>query len=279
MWRLWHHFLIRFDRDRMVNFMNYGFAPLNGDKPILLENEDEKNRYCIQLYDHIVKRVRLENKKVLEVGSGRGGGAHYIARYYKPETYVGMDISSGVIDFCNKFYRANGLSFVEGRAEKLPFSAESFDAVVNVESARCYSDISTFFTEVHRILKHDGHFLFADMIETDKVEEIRNKLTDCGFIINHEQEITQNVARGLELDTNRREMLIKERIPGILKSSFKQFAGTHGTKRYKSFSNGKFEYWNFVLTKDSRKSIRLVPPLMNIQEKPEYQSQYGKKSS
>lgn len=255
MWRVWHHLLIKYDRDRTVNFMNYGFAPLMDTMSIQLEEADEINRYCIQLYDHIVKSVSLENKKVLEVGSGRGGGAHYITRYYKPKEYIGLDISANVIDFCNNFYKVRGLSFVEGRAEKLPFDDNRFNAVVNVESARCYSDINTFFLEVHRILKQDGYFLFADMIEHDKVNEMRDKLIKCGFTIKSEQEITQNVARGLELDTKRREMLIRDKIPGILKSSFKKFAGTHGTKRYHSFSNGKFEYWNYVLTKNGQHGL------------------------
>ncbi len=250
MWKVWHKLLIRFDKDITVNFMNYGYAGLNGDKLIELEKNDEINRFCIQLYDHVVSSVKLENKKVVEIGSGRGGGAHYIARYYKPQKYTGVDISTSVIKFCNQFYNVPGLSFVEGRAEKIPFDAETYDAVVNVESARCYSDIKIFFREVHRILDPDGHFLFADMIEKGEVEDIRKKLQSCGFTINSEKEITKNVAKGLELDTKRREMLIQKRIPGLLKKSFEKFAGTKGTERYESLNNGKFEYWSFVLTKN-----------------------------
>lgn len=250
MWRIWHNLLIRFDTDTTVNFMNYGYAGLNGDKPISLKKEDEINRYCIQLYDHVVNRIKLENKKVLEVGSGRGGGAHYISRYYKPKKYTGVDISSGVIKFCNRFYNVPGLSFVEGRAEKIPVDSATYDAVVNVESARCYSSLNTFFREVHRILSTDGYFLFADMIEKEDVDNIRKKLKNCGFTIQNETDITKNVTRGLELDTYRRDMLIHNKIPRFLKKSFKEFAGTKGTNRFDSFTNGKFEYWSFVLTKN-----------------------------
>ena len=52
MWRIWHNLLNRFDRDSTVNFMNYGYAGLNGDKTINLKKEDEWNRFPIQLYDH-----------------------------------------------------------------------------------------------------------------------------------------------------------------------------------------------------------------------------------
>lgn len=40
-----------------------------------------------------------------------------------------------MIDFCNCFYNYPGLSFMDGRAEKIPVENESYDAVVNVESA------------------------------------------------------------------------------------------------------------------------------------------------
>ena len=249
MWRIWHNLLIWFDKDKTVNFMNYGYSGLNGDPLLKLDKEDEKNRYCIQLYDHVVRNKKIENMNVLEVGSGRGGGAHYLARYHKPARYTGVDISTGVIKFCNRFYKYPGLSFVEGRAEKIPVETGTYDAVVNVESARCYSSIKTFFQEVHRVLVPKGHFFFADMIENGEVETIREQLNSTGFEIHSEENITKNVAKGLEMDTMRRELLIQKRIPGFLRKLFSNFAGTRGTKRFESFSNGKFEYWSFVLTK------------------------------
>ncbi len=252
MWQIWHKLLIRFDKDSTVNFMNYGYHGLNGDPKLQLKEADETNRYCIQLYDQVVNSVDLKNKRVVEVGSGRGGGADYISRYYEPKSYTGVDISSGVIEFCNKNYNVPGLSFVQGRAEKIPLDSSCADALVNVESARCYSDITLFFDEVHRILKPGGKFCFADMIEKDDVQDIRDKLSDRGFLLLREKEITPNVAKGLELDSQRREGQIQNKIPGLLQKSFGKFAGVKGTKRFDSFSNGKFEYWSFVLEKTEK---------------------------
>lgn len=250
MWQIWHKLLIRFDKDSTVNFMNYGYAGLNGDSKIKLSKRDEINRYCIQLYDSVVNHIKLTDKKIIEIGSGRGGGADYISRYYKPKVYTGIDISSGVINFCNKFYQVPGLSFLQGKAEKIPAPDSSYDALINIESARCYSNIESFFKEVHRVLIPKGFFLFADMIEKKDVLNIKNKLLKNGFQIQKEINITKNVALGLELDTKRRESLIQKKIPGSLQSSFASFAGTKGTQRFNSFINGKFEYWNFVLSKN-----------------------------
>ena len=249
MWQVWHKLLIRFDKEVSVHFMNYGYDDPCQIDPIPLKKEDEPNRYCIQLYDHVVNKISLKNKDVLEVGSGRGGGASYIARYYKPKSYTGLDISGSIIDFCNRFYTVPGLSFVRGIAENQPFAGQSFDAVVNVESARCYSSLEIFFNEVYRVLREKGKFLFADMMHPHELGTIRKKLNKAGFRIHSEKDITKNVAHGLNKDSGRREKLIQEKIPGFLRKSFAQFAGAKGTDRNESFSNGKFIYFSFILEK------------------------------
>ncbi|TFH30798.1 MAG: class I SAM-dependent methyltransferase, partial [Promethearchaeota archaeon] len=97
-WRIWHNYLVSHDKNFDVKFMDYGFCPLNGEIPLLeLRKEDETERYCINLYHHDVQDVPLENKDMLEIGCGRGGGAAYIARYLKPRSYIGLDLSTKAI--------------------------------------------------------------------------------------------------------------------------------------------------------------------------------------
>ena len=249
LWQIWHKVMIKYDNEVAANFMNYGYHGLNGDPYLELQEGDENDRYCIQLYDHVVNRAELLNKEVLEVGSGRGGGASYISRYYKPKSYTGLDISASIIDFCNEYYDVPGLSFKKGIAEKLPYDPQSFDAVVNVESARCYRSLTAFFKQVHRVLKDNGKFLFADMVRPHRVEEMKSKLAECGFRMVHETDITANVVESLDRDTDRRAQLIRKKVPGFLVGPFDSFAGNKGTERYLSFTNGTYQYWSFVLQK------------------------------
>jgi ubiquinone/menaquinone biosynthesis C-methylase UbiE len=249
MWQIWHKLIIRFDQDQEAVFMNYGYQGLNGDPALSLEAGDEKDRYCIQLYDHVVSGGNIKGKHVLEVGSGRGGGASYIARYYKPESYTGLDISSSVIDFCNQYHKVPNLSFKKGVAEDLPFEDHSFDTLVNVESARCYHSLKKFFSEAHRVLKPDGQFLFADMIKKGEDDSIRKELVDSGFEIASENSIAPNVVEALNRDDERRYKIISKRTPGFLRKAFLEFAGAKGTERYESFANGKIQYWSFILNK------------------------------
>lgn len=248
-WQIWHKVMIKYDKDVTANFMNYGYHGLNGDPKVTLNAEDENDRYCIQLYDHVVNRGDILDKDVLEVGSGRGGGASYISRYYKPRSYTGLDISSSIINFCNKYYDVPGLSFKKGIAENLPYEAKTFDAIVNVESARCYRSLDVFFNQVHRVLKDDGQFLFADMVRPRKLGELKSKLDACGFTLIHETDITANVIESLDRDTERRQKLIRNKVPGFLVTSFDSFAGAKGTERYVAFTDGTYQYWSFVLKK------------------------------
>jgi ubiquinone/menaquinone biosynthesis C-methylase UbiE len=116
--------------------MNYGWADLDPEaKELHLNENDEAYRYCIQLYHYITSVIDLRGKDVLEVGCGRGGGASFIMRYLKPNSLVGVDITTNAIRFCNQHYDIKGLSFVLNNAESLQFNDNTFDVVINIESS------------------------------------------------------------------------------------------------------------------------------------------------
>jgi SAM-dependent methyltransferase len=147
------------DEDEL--FLNFAYEE---DPPMgmPLEPADERNRGCIQLYHATASQVDLNGKKVLEVGCGHGGGASYIKRYLGPASYTGLDLNPTGVAFCRKRHQEPGLDFVQGDAQDLPFPDQSFDAVVNVESANYYPDQAKFFNEVARVLRPGGHFLYTD---------------------------------------------------------------------------------------------------------------------
>lgn len=248
LWQVWHALITRFDRNQEATFLNYGFEPGEGEERPVLGPEDEINRYCIQLYDHVARQGALAGKDVLEVGAGRGGGGAYIARYFQPRSYTGMDISRHVTTFCSQRHRAiDNLRFVRGVAEKLPFADGSFDAVVNVESARCYASLTDFFRETFRVLRPGGQFLFADMIKKEDVPGMGPMLESCGLRIETSRDISQNVVWALDKDHERRASLIARNTPAFLRSAFAEFAGTKGSDRYAAFASGEIQYWSFLL--------------------------------
>jgi SAM-dependent methyltransferase len=248
--RSWYQYLSGLDKDASVTFMNYGYAQLNPQaRDIELRPEDLPNRYCIQLYHRVSEGVELRGKNVLEIGSGRGGGASFIARYRQPSSMTGLDFSSKAIAFCQGHYRDEGLSFLHGDAERLPLPANSFDAVINVESAHCYNSMERFLREVTRVLRTGGHFLFADLREQGTVPLLREQLKRAGLRLLEEELINANVLKALELDSERKLALIRSKAPKFMRGRVEEFAGLKGSPVYKRFLTGEWEYMRFALQK------------------------------
>jgi len=231
-------------------FMNYGYAALDGqDQDLILDEEDLDNRYNIQLYDHCTETINLSDLQVLEIGSGRGGGADYIMRYLKPEKMVGVDRSLEAVGLCNENYDVQGLSFKTGDAESLPFGNGSFDVVINVESSHCYRSMAGFLGQVRRVLREGGYFLFADFRRTGDIEDLRNSLTNSGLKLIKETDITLNIIEALNVDHDRKIAFIEEFAPKPLVGLFHEFSGTTGSLIYDRFVSGETAYLSFVFQK------------------------------
>jgi SAM-dependent methyltransferase len=149
-------------------------------------------------------QVDVAGRTVLEVGCGRGGGASYVKRYLGPSSMVGMDLADSAVEFCRQRHRLEGLRFVQGDAERIPFDDGQFDVVINVESSHCYPDVDAFFREVSRVLRPGGHFLYADVMPSEELPKRRKMLNQLGLQILQERDITSNVLASLDSSTDQR---------------------------------------------------------------------------
>jgi len=227
--------------------MNYGFN--DPGSRLILDRMDEPNRACIELYNRVAGAVPLHGLNVLEVGSGRGGGASFIFRYLKPAKLTGIDLSEEAVRFCQRTHCMPGLSFQAGDAECLPFERGVFDVVINIESSHCYPHLAAFFSEAARVLKPGGHFLYADFRYRSDVGSWRQTLRASGLAIKAEADITSGVVRGLDTDNDRKLAIIDRAVPKILHSSIRDFAALRGSKMYNAFLSGSLTYLSFVTQK------------------------------
>jgi SAM-dependent methyltransferase len=249
LWKSWYGFLARRFPVEGWNFMNYGYQPPDGPR-LDLSDADEPERYSIQLYHRVAQAAGpLEGKDVLEVGSGRGGGASYVHRYLKPRKVVAADFSKAAVTLANKRLGAEGLTYVEGDAENLPFEADSFDAVLNVESSHCYPSRPRFFAEVRRVLRPGGVLSLVDMFLDAELAAMPGQLTGAGLTIETIEDITPGVIEGLRLDGPHREAMIAGHAPKALAPVVKSFAGTEGSDVYHSLVGGRLKYVLFTATK------------------------------
>lgn len=247
-WRLWYPFLTRRLRGEEVLFLNYAFetTPPVG---LTLDEEDEPNRACIQLYHHVASQVDLRGKQVLEVSCGHGGGASWLTRTMQPASYTALDLNPTGIHFCQQRHRVPGLQFVRGDAQKLPFPDQSLDAVVNVEASHCYPDFPGFLAEVARVLRPGGHFLYADFRFRADIAEWESAIAKVPLRIVQTRNIRDEVLRGMDFNAARSEALICQRLPRFLHSLGRDFAGLPGSSVYEALKSGELSYRSWCFQK------------------------------
>jgi O-methyltransferase len=199
-------------------FMNHGYAnQYTNDDLSWLRPEDTQPT---QTLDHIYKQnlarqlfsgIELSGKRILDIGSGRGGTCSYLVRYHNPAHVIGFEKCAGHVEFCRKVHRYPNVEFVTGDAMDLPYEDGSIDIVSNLESSHCYPDLNQFYDEVYRVLCNGGLFCYTDPMKNQRYSEAR-KLLEKRFTTLSFRDITPNVIKGL----TQLKDAHKERVRGYL---------------------------------------------------------------
>ncbi len=238
---LWNRFYAQDWGDTTTN--NYGFAPAEGDHP---------QRFQHQMYREMLallkaRRPLTSGLDLLEVSCGRGGGLAAF-RAAAPDMFntTGLDIAASAVSFCRSTYgESESLRFVEGSALELPFADASFDVVLNVEASNDYGDRPRFFTEVARVLRPDGVFLYTDTCHAGRREKLERDIADAGFKAEF-RDITANVVEACRADTPRRRAVVRAQAPLLarlaLGRQLDNYTAVEGSRKFASFASGSRQY-------------------------------------
>lgn len=112
--------------------------------------------------------LRGRPESVLEIGCGQGTGARIIHDLFTPRRYVGIDLDPRMIRRAKHRPRVSpGAQFLEGDVSHLEFPDADFDLVVDFGIVHHIPDWGKALSEIHRVLKTRGEFLFEDLsVET-----------------------------------------------------------------------------------------------------------------
>jgi SAM-dependent methyltransferase len=104
---------------------------------------------------------------VLDVGSGIGGPARFLAATYGCRV-TGIDLSEPFVDAARYLTRRTGqseqVSFHTASAQELPFEGSRFDAVLLQHVAMNISERARLYREIERVLKPCGRFATFDVV-------------------------------------------------------------------------------------------------------------------
>jgi tocopherol O-methyltransferase len=137
------------------------------------ESTDEALENLIHL---VAKRAKIKSGAcVCDIGCGYGGSATIFAKHYGARV-IGTTVSKKQYELAQLF--TAGLANVnfmlcDGLTSGLP--AESFDAVVSVESSEHMQDKPAFFEEVSRLLRPSGHFVVAAWLSREQPSASESK--------------------------------------------------------------------------------------------------------
>ncbi|MCX5493264.1 methyltransferase domain-containing protein [Kaistia dalseonensis] len=91
---------------------------------------------------------------VLDVASGEGYGSFLLGQVAR--SVIGVDIDQKTVDFANKNYISERVSYRRGDATKLPIDDHSVDVVVSFETIEHFAGQSEFIAEIDRVLRPGG---------------------------------------------------------------------------------------------------------------------------
>ncbi|MBS0525437.1 MAG: SDR family NAD(P)-dependent oxidoreductase [Proteobacteria bacterium] len=218
-------------------FLNYGYVSTGGEDDAQYDvAEGLLNASSVRLVYELLGKTRLKGKRVLDVGSGRGGTAALLAEQFGAKA-TGVDLAPEAVAFCRRVHRSPNLRFEVGDAEQLPCKEKSFDVVTNVESSHTYPNLRGFFVEVRRVLKPGGLFLYTDLLPVQRWAEVRVLLASLRFELRDDREITANVLASCDLVAATRAKAF-----GAADASIDNFLAVPGSTVYEQMRSAAWQY-------------------------------------
>ena len=249
--RYWYPLMTRrLGQQEDVVFLNWGYEE---DPPLglPLDESDEPNRYSIQLYHQTATQADLSGKRCWSAVAGHGGGASYLDAHVEARLLHGAGLQRSRSRFCQKRHNLPGLDFVQGDAENLPFPDESFDAVINVEASHIYPHFERFLSEVARVLRPGGHFLYADFRNRDGFPAWEAALAESptAACLRDGSSTSKFCAASTRTRRGPTE-LINRHLPAFLRRFGREFAVVDGSWFYNDLERGEIDYRSYHFTKD-----------------------------
>ena len=183
------------------SMLNFGYWNHNHSDPISAQNN---------MCSNFAKMAELETAKtVIDVGSGLSAPAIFWRNHFENLSIYCVDTNYSQLLYSGT---QRNIEFVNSSSIKLPFSKNSVDRVLALESAHHFKHFSEFISESKRVLSDSGLLVLAIPITVNtssisklgilkftwssehySLEQIRHMITSGGFTISEEKLIGSSV--------------------------------------------------------------------------------------
>jgi SAM-dependent methyltransferase len=170
--------------------------------PQLVTKDEKPQKDTLRFLKWLKKEqdIVLENRAILDLGSGTGRNANYLAEMGNMVT--GFEISPTAVDLALARAKELGVN-VDYRKQsigaKYPLDDEAFDLIIDVTSSNSLSEKERemYLVEAHRVLKNGGYFfvktLCKDGDQNAKALIKKSPGTEPDTYINKDMGLTERV--------------------------------------------------------------------------------------
>lgn len=117
---------------------------------------------CKEDYPYIASELEKEEyEDLLDCGCGTGPMISLLYEKDSSKKYTGLDITPRMIEVA-KNKNLEGVNWVVGDCENLPFEENSFDAIICSNSFHHYPNPEKFFESAKRVLRPGGRLILQD---------------------------------------------------------------------------------------------------------------------
>lgn len=168
-----NHYLVNNLYDNILEKLQSIGVDINEVKRTDLSSVDEFHVRGLEVSKELAQYITSSNLKVLDVGCGLGGPARMLADE-KNCVVTGLDLSQEFIETAKALSKLVNLdsntTFLKGDALDLPFERNSFDIVWTQHVQMNISEKKKFYSEIFRVLKTGGKFLYYDILKSSDNE-------------------------------------------------------------------------------------------------------------
>lgn len=129
--------------------------------PVAFRSKEEYLLYLRFLFAYEYARKNIPKQSlVLDLGCGEGYGTHYLAKKNKGATkIIGLDVDPATVRHADAVYALKECSFRLYDGTAIPFTDNTFDAVISFQVVEHIKDDARYIREVWRVLKTRGVFI------------------------------------------------------------------------------------------------------------------------
>ncbi|MDO6562828.1 malonyl-ACP O-methyltransferase BioC [Amphritea sp. 1_MG-2023] len=100
---------------------------------------------------------------VLDLGCGTGYFAPLLTEQLKPRQLICLDMAQGMLQYARQHRSIANTLWLCGDAEKLPLADNSVNLIFSSLAIQWCEDLAALFSEVARVLKPGGRFIFSTL--------------------------------------------------------------------------------------------------------------------